>query len=271
MPKRLLIADDSITIQKMVSLTFATEDVVIEAVTNGDHAVEKARSMKPDIVLADIFMPGRSGYEVCETIKGDPQLSQTPVVLLVGAFEPFDEAEASRVKCDGYLKKPFDSTELLDTFHSLVPQGKSQPTVGGSMSDSPEKGGPSQRQPSQKAHLASQRTVESFIGSNKILDLFAPQPGADLPTRGTRRAQVSFPGVAEKGGSQVISFPSAPETASLPAPAEISDELIDVIVERVVRRMSQEVVKEVAWEVVPELAEIMIRQHLNERDIPRKS
>lgn len=135
MPKKLLVADDSVTIQKVISLAFAGEDVVIESVANGDQAIHKAKEIKPDIVLADVFMPGRNGYEVCARIKEDPELSKIPVVLLVGTFEPFDETEASRAKCDAYLTKPFDTSELLQVVHSLwggeVP-GDTSGCVGGS-------------------------------------------------------------------------------------------------------------------------------------------
>ena len=63
--------------------------------------------MNPDLVLADIFMPVRNGYEVCEFVKKDQRFSHVPVILLVGAFDPLDEKEARRVGADGVLKKPF--------------------------------------------------------------------------------------------------------------------------------------------------------------------
>src|SRR5437867_31272 len=91
MPKKLLVADDSVTIHKVVTLTFADEDVVIETATDGAKAIESAKRIKPDFVLADVFMPGRNGYEVCESLKSDPELAGVPVILMVGTFEAFDE------------------------------------------------------------------------------------------------------------------------------------------------------------------------------------
>jgi CheY-like chemotaxis protein len=76
-------------------------------VGNGEAAVRKIADIKPDLVLADIFMPVRNGYEVCKFVKDDPALSHIPVILLVGAFDPLDEQEAQRVGADGVLKKPF--------------------------------------------------------------------------------------------------------------------------------------------------------------------
>src|SRR4029450_3392975 len=97
MGSRILLADDSITIQKVVNLTFADEGIEVVSVSNGDLAERRLREVNPDLVLADIFMPGKNGYELCELIKKTPQYSNTPVVLLVGAFEPFNEVEARRV------------------------------------------------------------------------------------------------------------------------------------------------------------------------------
>ena len=103
----ILVADDNSNIQKMVALAFKDEGIDVIAVGNGEAAVRKAAEIVPDLVLADIFMPVRNGYEVCECIKQDPKLSHIPVVLLVGAFDPFNEREAQRVSADGVLKKPF--------------------------------------------------------------------------------------------------------------------------------------------------------------------
>ncbi len=104
---RILVADDNSNIQKMVTLALKDVGIDVVAVPNGEAAVRKLADANLDLVLADIFMPVRSGYEVCEYIKHDPRYSHLPVVLLVGAFDPLDEREAQRVGADGILKKPF--------------------------------------------------------------------------------------------------------------------------------------------------------------------
>ena len=111
--RKLLLADDSITIQKIVALTFADEGIQVVAVGNGAEAIEILEEISPDIVLADVFMPRKSGYQVCEHIKQTEKLKHIPVMLLVGSFEPFDEAEARRVGADDVLTKPFQSIRTL--------------------------------------------------------------------------------------------------------------------------------------------------------------
>ncbi len=114
MPKTLLLADDSVTIQKVVGISFANEDVRIVTVDNGDDAVARAKEIRPDIVLADVVMPGKSGYEVCAALKGDPALAHIPVLLLTGTFETFDEDRAARVGADGHITKPFEAQALVE-------------------------------------------------------------------------------------------------------------------------------------------------------------
>jgi CheY-like chemotaxis protein len=104
---KILVADDNANIQKMVALSFEDRGISVVAVGNGEAAVRRIPDLKPDLVLADIFMPVRNGYEVCEFVKKDERFSHVPVILLVGAFDPLDEKEARRVGADGVLKKPF--------------------------------------------------------------------------------------------------------------------------------------------------------------------
>ncbi len=120
MPKKLLLADDSITIQKVIGITFANEDFALTTVDNGVDAIKTAKRIKPDLILADVVMPGKNGYEVCEYVKHDPELRGTPVLLLAGTFESFDEGEMARVGADGHITKPFESQTLIDKVHELT-------------------------------------------------------------------------------------------------------------------------------------------------------
>src|SRR5207247_7884884 len=97
----------------MVGLALKDQGIDVVAVGNGEAAVRKIADVGPDLVLADVFMPVRNGYEVCQFVKMDSALSHIPVILLVGAFDPLDEQEAQRVGADGVLKKPFVPADPL--------------------------------------------------------------------------------------------------------------------------------------------------------------
>jgi CheY-like chemotaxis protein len=110
---KILVADDNSNIQRMVGLALKDQGIDVVAVGNGEAAVRKISEIRPDLVLADVFMPVRNGYEVCQYVKEDPSLKHIPVILLVGAFDPLDEQEAQRVGADGVLKKPFVPADPL--------------------------------------------------------------------------------------------------------------------------------------------------------------
>jgi CheY-like chemotaxis protein len=120
MSMKLLLADDSVTIQRVIELTFADEDVAVTAVGDGRQAIDRLRTDRPDIVLADVGMPERDGYEVASFIKNDPQLAHIPVILLTGAFEPLDEERARSVGCDGVLVKPFEPQMVINRVKELL-------------------------------------------------------------------------------------------------------------------------------------------------------
>lgn len=120
MAKKILLADDSITIQKVISITFASENYELIIVGDGESAVKRAKESRPDLIMADVAMPGKNGYEVCEAVKNDPSIASTPVLLLAGTFEPLDRAEAERVKADDSIVKPFESQQLLNKVAGLL-------------------------------------------------------------------------------------------------------------------------------------------------------
>ena len=134
--RKLLLADDSLTIQKVVNLTFVDEGVEVISVGDGDSAVQRAMEDMPDLVLADVNMPGLTGYQVCERLRADERTRHIPVILLIGAFEQFDEEEAARVGATAHLTKPFQSirqlvnqvAELIEASeHPVSPQTSSTP------------------------------------------------------------------------------------------------------------------------------------------------
>ena len=120
MAHKLLLADDSITIQKVVELILTEEDFEIKATNNGEEAMAVVFSFKPDVILADIEMPKMNGYQLCEKIKQDPATRDIPVILLAGAFEPIDEELSKQVGADDYVVKPFESQELISKINAAL-------------------------------------------------------------------------------------------------------------------------------------------------------
>ncbi len=122
MKHTILLADDSVTIQKVVELTFLDEDVRVISVGNGSDALARLDEVRPDLILADVHMPGADGYEVCMTARR--MLPGVPVLLLVGTFEIFDPERSSQAGASGHMKKPFDSQELLRRVRELLAAGR---------------------------------------------------------------------------------------------------------------------------------------------------
>ena len=120
MAHKLLLADDSVTIQRVIELTFADEDIEVTAVGDGQMAIDRLDTDPPDIILADIDMPRRDGYEVAAYVKSRPKLAHIPVVLLTGAFEPIDEARAAAVGSSDVLAKPFEPQMVINRVKELL-------------------------------------------------------------------------------------------------------------------------------------------------------
>ena len=201
MPHKLLLADDSVTIQRVIELTFAGEDVEVIAVGDGQKAIDRIGTDRPDIVLTDIGMPERNGYEVAEFVKNHPDLKHIPVVLLTGAFESVDEARVRAIGCDGWLVKPFEPQLVINRVRDLL-QGR-----GSGAAWTPPPG----QRPSSKGQVAEQpRDVPA-----------APPPAApERPPSSTAARPSPAPAVRAWG--------SAPTTvARPPKPADAMDEYFD--------------------------------------------
>ena len=120
MTHRILLADDSATIRKVVELTFSDEDFAIDSVGDGAQAFEHARAPRPDIIISDVIMPGLNGYELCQRFKTDPDLQSVPFLFLKGTFESFDEEKARSCGADGFIVKPFESQEMIAKVKELI-------------------------------------------------------------------------------------------------------------------------------------------------------
>ncbi|HLJ48925.1 MAG TPA: response regulator [Bryobacteraceae bacterium] len=117
---RILLADDSPHAQRMGERILREEGFEVVSVTDGNTAMLRMDDVDPDLILADVFLPGKSGFEICREVKGQRKFRHVRIVLTAGLLEPFDESEARNSGCDGILKKPFEASLLLQTINSLI-------------------------------------------------------------------------------------------------------------------------------------------------------
>jgi CheY-like chemotaxis protein len=117
---RILLADDSPHAQRMGERILREEGFEVVTVTDGNTAVMRLMDVDPDLVLADVFLPGKSGYEICHFVKNQARYRHAKVVLTAGLLEPIDEEEAKRVQSDGVLKKPFEASVVLELIKPLL-------------------------------------------------------------------------------------------------------------------------------------------------------
>ena len=199
---KILVADDNSNIQKMVVLALKDQGIEVVAVGNGEAAVRKISDLKPDLVLADIFMPVRNGYEVCKFVKDNAALSHIPVILLVGAFDPLDEQEAQRVGADGVLKKPFVPPDPLISMVKAS-LSKAGVAIGASTAAAPPPPIPAatKSEPPPMPRIVAPKTV---LAPSAEEEVFAPAASSTRPASFT----------IEKG-SQPLAFGSLLESAGV--------------------------------------------------------
>lgn len=123
---KVLVADDSITIQKVIGIIFGGDEYSLTVVDNGKAAIDKAREINPDILLIDALMPGMTGYEVSEAVRSTPSLAAKPILILTGTFEPFDEEKAKKCGADDFIAKPFESQQIITKVKELLELGRSR-------------------------------------------------------------------------------------------------------------------------------------------------
>lgn len=127
MPKQILLVEDSVTMQKVVQIAFAREDYEIRSATSADEALSRLKEARPDIVVADAGLTGKSGYDLAAAVKAESTTKDVPVLLLTGNFNPYDEARGQRSGVDAFLVKPFDTQSIIDKVNGLV---RGRPAAG---------------------------------------------------------------------------------------------------------------------------------------------
>src|SRR5215213_4524926 len=203
MAHKLLLADDSVTIQRVIELTFADEDVEVTTVGDGQLAIERLDADRFDIVLADVDMPKRDGYEVAAYVKSRPKLAHIPVVLLTGAFEPIDQARADAAGSSDVLAKPFEPQMVINRVKELLGRKRTDQVKAYASADPALHGSDS--------HLGSPQPLGSELadGSQSVsLDDYFDQLDAAFSNL--------QPGATPTDGSEEVEWPAELVTPAAP-------------------------------------------------------
>ena len=291
MKRLILLADDSPTIQRLVTQMFAGGEFDVVSVSNGDAAVRKFEEIRPDLILADIYMPGKNGYEVCAAVKKHPELGDTPVVLLAGAFDAFDDETASQVGAAAHITKPFEPQALLSLVSSLAPkEGRPRtapapapalaptsvpaPAAAMALAATPvpiPEATPSLSAPSgltlvvreeEKLTLAAEE--KPAVQESSPSPAPAPAPAVEQPPKiavpaVVKPVAVESPAAPADGGDllglQDLFKPSSSN-------ATVSDAEIERIAQLVIQKLSTQVIENVAWDVVPDITTKVLKEEL---------
>jgi CheY-like chemotaxis protein len=258
MRQTILLADDSPTIQRLVNQTFADTRFDVVTVNNGDAAIRKFDEIEPDVVLADIYMPGKNGYEVCAHVKNHATLSSTPVILLVGAFDAFDEAIANRAGAAAHITKPFEPRALIElvTSTTLPDENARKPAT------------------EERATTAAEPVIPEPIKMVENIESAQAVETPAPPMHSVKPAEKEIqPAVETVSEPMVIAesvdllglahlFPPEIASAQGNVAADLTEEEIDRIADRVMQKLSAQAVESVAWDVVPDIALKILRDEL---------
>jgi len=291
MPKQILLVEDSVTMQKVVQITFAREDYQIVATTNVDEALAKCREQRPDIVLADASLPGKTGYELAASLRADGSLKDVPVLLMTGHFNPYDEPRAQKSGIDAHIVKPFETQSLLDKVATLV-KGRS----AGAPASAPAKPAPEAAPPVAKPVVAAApeqrstmmgiapgaaaapRPAPAVSARNAVSQPGAsPAPPSPPPnTEGSRMPEPVRTSASPAGiPSQVPQMPRPSLIPRAPVPAPVLAALERIAARgaeyEAIAKLSAEAIQQIVWEIVPELAEVIIRAEVDRLAKERKA
>jgi CheY-like chemotaxis protein len=218
MAKRIVIADDSATIQRAFAMTFGAEDVTLVAARSAEEGFALTRQLQPELVIADGMMPGRSGYDLCAQIKADPSLSSTAVYVLASAQQPYDDSRGRQCGADGHFMKPFDTTAIIEKVHEALAKGPTEiaQPVSASAPLVDDFGPP---MPDMRSGIPHGLTTTSLAAASDddeygeiSVDISPPSPEDDAPD-----AEVEY--AAEPASRPSLTPPPSAPSAGMPSPS----------------------------------------------------
>ena len=281
MQPTLLLADDSVTIQRVIQLTFADEDIQVVAVSDADEAIRMLDRTPPSIVLADIGMPGRNGYDIARHVKATPSLARIPVVLLTGAFEPLDQDKIAEVGCDGVLAKPFEPQAVVAKVRELLARASGDvdgylDRLGGALTDLAAVRAPRPTEvelPSVDLVAARAAAMEAVAGVAKSPAQVTESPRAvqqtvnALPPLGDAFAALLAAEQTAPVPPRPAVWPGVP-AATRPAPVDlpvsaVPEDFVAQVTRRVLDQMSDRIVRDTVTDIVTSVAERLVREEID--------
>jgi CheY-like chemotaxis protein len=261
----ILVADDSVTMRRILELAFQGEDAKITAVESGEVAVRRAAEVAPDVVFADLSMNGMDGYAVASAIKGAPGLERTAVVVMASQKHPYDEEKGRAAGVDDHILKPFDTQHVIDRVKQVLGKPRQAPATRAA-------------QPAAAGAATAPGMAPANRVGTKTIAFGKPPTAAPVPAPMVARPQAAAAapqaasGFAPQPQSAAAARPSpqaAPSAASAAvslASADLEQKLngLGLTPEQAaaVLSLSREVVERVVWEVVPDLAETLIKEEI---------
>jgi CheY-like chemotaxis protein len=241
----ILVADDSVTLRRIMELTFAGEDASVTTVNSGDVAIARAGELLPDIVFADVSM-STDGYKVASAIKSTPGLERTAVIVLASQKHPYDEAKGKAAGVDDHVVKPFDTQHVIDKVKRVMSQPRAaaaKPAAAAQPAAAP------QVRASRTGTMAFERAPAAAAPAQPPSPAAAAhKPAAAAPQRATAPGGMQAAAAATAGGGDL-----AKKLDGLGLNAEQIQGVLS---------LSREVIEKVVWEVVPDLAETLIREEI---------
>lgn len=296
MSLKVLLADSSGLLKEVLSFSMAEKQIEFVAVETGTDALLQVKELYPDVILADVALPGVDGYNLCAMVKSDSELVSR-VILLFDSMVPLDEQKAEESGYDHALKKPFNAENLFSLFEEWgfkgVPDEGVEVVPGGEIAEDEiiiedfgeevvkeeaaeeEKDLPTEvrlaemppaQDDEEKASLFEvEPGTHAEVKENETSDPFNPDEVFQVSDRDTLLESTEGILGGEVSGNEQVNLGDQEDDSSYPnvsAPAqfEVSSEKGKELLQEIVKNLSDDVVREVAWEVVPDLAERMIKE-----------
>jgi CheY-like chemotaxis protein len=255
----ILVADDSVTMRRILEVTFQGEDAQVTTVDNGEAAVRKAAELTPDVVFADLSLSGMDGYSIASAIKASPGLEKTAVVVMASQKHPYDEDKGKAAGVDDHILKPFDTQLVIDRVKQVLAKPRAVPAAR-----------PAAAAPASSVGSAHAANKQGRVGAKTITaigkPLAAPPPPAPKPQPAAASSAVrgGAPATAAATHMMAATSPAAVAVASVEAelPQRLGNLGLSPDQVTAVLALSREVIERVVWEVVPELAETMIKEEI---------